>query len=199
MALISISEAKELGLRGHDMYNASQIYLLSEVHRISISLELQREAFKLLRRSIFITQFLQLETEACQMKDNLEKYGFPKALDYRSQPLTDYYHEHIRLDWHIIALAIEIHLKAILIELEIVVNEIARLPNNSEANELHVKQRRQPVYISELSNFDFMYETDLGRNINPILSNKSINFFNNLGEKLLRRYIRHIRPNYSNI
>lgn len=166
MFMITMEKARKLNLRGSDAFCNNHIYYINFEHQIWFATELNYEAYKILKDSILLEHCEELYKDcALNNRDSRE-----------DTPLYDRYINNYLLENVKIALAIELHLKARLIEAGYIIHYI-NATNNSNLKELKKKQEKEPISIAEFFNIEqYMYDEINEYNVLTGLKETSLEF-----------------------
>lgn len=176
-SMITTETARELKLQGWDTFDSNCIGYINNMHQIWFAVNLNNEAYKILKDTILIARNQQLSKE-CALRVNEIRNDYN---DLTEAPLLDKYTKNYLLDYVKIALALELHLKARLVEQGYIVHYIN---NSGKLKLLYKKQKSEPITITEFLDIaPYMYDETKMINLLPGLKDSSLEFSHILNQK----------------
>jgi hypothetical protein len=171
--MITMEKARELNLRGSDTFCNNHIYYYNSEYQMWFATKLNYEAYKILKESILLTH----------CKELYQDFELNNRDSGEDTPLLDKYIKNYLLDNVKIALALELHLKACLIEEGYIIHYI-NAKENFNLKDLKKKQESEPISITEFFNIDqYMYDEIKEHNVLLGLKEKSLEFNHILSSK----------------
>ncbi|MFW6680892.1 hypothetical protein ACOAOT_25010 [Lacrimispora sp. AGF001] len=171
--MITMEKAKKLNLRGSDTFCNNHIYYINFEHQIWFAIKLNYEAYKILKDSILIEHCEELYKD-CTLNNRDNREDTPLYVKYINNFLLD----NVK-----IALAMELHLKARLIEKGYIIHYI-NAKYNSNLKALKKKQEKEPISIAEFFNIEqYMYDEVNEYNVLTGLKETSLEFSHILKNK----------------
>ena len=145
---IPSAEARRLQLPGHDTYRSSHLLYHDDVNRDAGVIRLNREALKAFRDTVLISSRAELASLRPKVLQFLAEGGIAAGLDYPSNAAEAKLIEYANYEHLKIAAGFELHLKARLLESNVVVHLLDGGARTTA--QLARAQKRKPVHRSEL-------------------------------------------------
>lgn len=164
-------QAQAEKVSGHDVYRGDHIFYVSEINRKWGVAQLCQQAYWLASDAAVIRYRSERRKEADVWKQWIAAGGDITKDSMPSSIYGMHLLEHRFLDYYKLGGALELALKARLLNLGYVLHFISRGGNS----DIHSRQKREPIEISEFNRQYCSYH-DGNRNFFPDLTERSINF-----------------------